>query len=190
MDGMTYGRHAAGFTMTELIVTMSIAAILLAIGVPSFKYVTVSNRISTEVNALLGDLQYARSQAIKEGLYVTVCASSNATSANPTCSGGNAWEGGWIVFLDSNNDQQVDNNEAVIRAQPAFASTDTFQPAGALNFTAITFNRAGYASTNNNGTVTLELHDSTNTSAWTRCLAISPVGMATTEKYQQTAACL
>src|SRR5579862_5580193 len=113
MDGMTYGRWTAGFTMTELIVTVSIVAILLAIGIPSFKYVTVSNRISTEVNALLGDIQYARSEAIKEGLPVTVCASNNATSANPTCSLGIAWQGGWIVFLDSNGNQAVDPGEVV-----------------------------------------------------------------------------
>jgi type IV fimbrial biogenesis protein FimT len=188
MVGMTSKRDASGFTMIELIITMLIVAILLAIGVPSFKYVTASNRISTEVNALLGDMQFARSEAVKEGLPVTVCTSNNATSANPTCGGGNAWQGGWIVFLDSNDNQTVDPGEVVIRTQPAFSSTDTFVPA-AGNFTYITFNREGYATTNNVTIVTLELHDSTNTSAWTRCLAITPVGMVTTEKYQQTAAC-
>jgi type IV fimbrial biogenesis protein FimT len=177
MDGMTVMGRTHGFTLTEVAVTMSIVAILLAIGIPSFKYVTVSNRISTEVNGLLGDMQYARSLAIKEGLPVTVCSSTNGTS----CNGGAAWQGGWIVFLDSNGNQIVDPGEAIMRVQNAFSSTDTFIPDNGT-FSAITFNREGYASTSATVIVTLELHDSTNNAAWTRCLAITPVGMLSTEK--------
>jgi type IV fimbrial biogenesis protein FimT len=188
MDEMTSKRDASGFTMIELIITMSIVAILLAIGIPSFKYVTVSNRISTEVNALLGDMQFARSEAIKEGLPVTVCSSVDGLN----CNGGGVWQSGWMVFLDSSGnqgDQIRQGNESILRVQPAFTSTDTFGVPPPGNFSAITFNREGYATTSNVTIVTLELHDSTNTSAWTRCLAITPVGMVTTEKYQQTAAC-
>jgi type IV fimbrial biogenesis protein FimT len=183
MDGMISKRQASGFTMTELIVTMSIVAILLAIGIPSFKYVTVSNRISTEVN---GDMQYARTLAIKQGLPVTVCAS---VAPFAQCDNTSSWQNGWIVFLDSNGDHVVQPTESVVRIQNAFTSTDTFQPGGALTFTWITFNREGYAATNNVNTVTLELHDSTANTAWTRCLEISPVGMLTTQKYQAAGTC-
>ncbi|MGO9426711.1 MAG: Tfp pilus assembly protein FimT/FimU, partial [Steroidobacteraceae bacterium] len=65
--------HAAGFTMIEMLMTMAIAIIVLTIGVPSFRYVTNSNRIAGELNGLLGDLQFARAEAIKEGTNVTVC---------------------------------------------------------------------------------------------------------------------
>jgi type IV fimbrial biogenesis protein FimT len=177
MDGM-FSKRSAGFTLTELAIVMSIVAILMAIGMPSFKYVTTSNRISTELNGLLGDMQYARSQAIKEGLPVTVCSSVNGTQ----CDQVNTWQSGWIVFLDSDNNQSVGANEAIIRTQTAFSSSDTFVPS-AGSFTAITFNREGYAKTQNPGTVTLELHDSTSNTAWTRCLAITPVGMLSTQKY-------
>jgi len=177
MDTIAYERNA-GFTMTELLVVMSIAAILLTIGIPSFKYVTVSNRLSTEINGLLGDMQYARSEAVKEGLPVTVCSSPDGQ----TC-GNSHWQNGWIVFLDSNNNQQVDPGEIVMRTQADFsASGDTLEPANNVTFSAITFNREGYASTGNAAIVTLELHDSTDGSEWTRCLAITPVGMLTTEK--------
>ncbi len=64
MDGMACKRRSSGFSLTEVAVVMSIVAILLAIGLPSFKYVTASNRVSTEVNGLLGDLQFARSLAV------------------------------------------------------------------------------------------------------------------------------
>ena len=62
-----------GFTLTELMVVVAIVAILLGIGVPSYRYISNSYRMSAEVNGLLGDLQYARSEAIKEGQTVTTC---------------------------------------------------------------------------------------------------------------------
>jgi len=177
MDAIVNNRSISGFTLTELLMVIAIAGIMLVIGVPSFQYVTVSNRISTEVNGLLGDMQYARSMAVKQGLPVTVCSSTDGAN----CNGGTAWQSGWIVFLDSNANQTVDANEAVLRAQTPFSSTDTFVPDNGT-FSAITFNREGYAATNAAVTVTLQLHDSTNNPQWTRCLAITPVGMLSTEK--------
>jgi len=178
MNGMLGKRWTSGFTLPELMMVIGIAAILLTIGVPSFKYVTVSNRISTEVNGLLGDMQFARSMAVKQGQSVTVCASTDQA----TCSQNPVWQTGWIVFLDSNNNQTVDApNEAVIRAQPGFSSTDTLLPDNGA-FTAITFNRAGYAATGAAATVTLQLHDAAATASLIRCLAISPMGMLTTQK--------
>jgi type IV fimbrial biogenesis protein FimT len=172
----------AGFTVTELVMVMTIVGILTAIGLPSFKYVTASNRISSEINGLLGDMQFARSQAIKQGLTVTVCSSSNSTSNAPTCNtggAGNVWNTGWIVFLDSNDDQQVDNGEQVIRIQPAFNSDDSLTSIG---YAAATYNRLGYAPTTGGNTFNITLHDATNTPSYTRCLAITASGSVSTEK--------
>ena len=169
----------AGFTVTELVMVMTIIGILTAIGVPSFKYVTASNRISSEINALLGDMQFARSQAIKQGLTVTVCTSSDGATCN-TGGAGNTWNTGWIVFLDSNGDQQVNNGEQVIRVQPGFSSNDTLQSMGSL--AAVTYNRLGYAPTWNSQTINIALHDANNLSTYTRCLAITASGSVSTEK--------
>ena len=177
MNGTADKCRSSGFTMTELIIVMSLVAILVAIAAPSFKYVTTSNRITTELNGFLGDLQYARSEAVKQGLPVTVCSSTDGA----TCNGGAVWQSGWILFLDSNSNQTVDAGETVLRVQNAFSSADTFLPDNGA-FSAITFNREGYASTNAAVIVTLLLHDSTNAAQWTRCLAISPVGMLTTQR--------
>jgi type IV fimbrial biogenesis protein FimT len=173
-----HGRMA-GFTVTELVMTMTIIGILTAIGLPSFKYVTASNRISSEINALLGDMQFARSQAIKQGLTVTVCTSIDGLTCN-TGGAGNTWNTGWIVFLDSNGDQQVNNGEQVIRVQPGFNSTDTLQ--SMVSLAAVTYNRLGYAPTWNSQTINIALHDANNLSTYTRCLAITASGSVSTEK--------
>jgi type IV fimbrial biogenesis protein FimT len=163
--GVNFPR-AAGFTLVEMLMTMAIAIIVLTIGVPSFRYVTNSNRIASELNGLLGDLQFARAEAIKEGINVTVCVSSNGTS----CSNSTAWQDGWIVFTNSTN--------TVWRVQSPFSSSDTFVASN--NVSAVTFNRDGYAVGIANGTL-LTLHDSTDTSAWTRCLSIGLSGAMTSE---------
>jgi type IV fimbrial biogenesis protein FimT len=171
-------KRQTGFSITELMVVMAIVAILLGIGVPSYRYITNSYRMSAEVNGLLGDLQYARAEAIKEGQTVTVCLSSNRT----TCTGGTAWAGGWIVFSDPNANATVDAGETVLRVQSAFTGRipDTFNADN--NVGAITYNREGFATTAVGfPNTTITLHESSANAAWTRCLWITPVGLLTTE---------
>jgi type IV fimbrial biogenesis protein FimT len=171
----------SGFTLVEILIAMTVVAILLTIGVPSFRYVTNSNRIAAEINGLLGDMQFARAEAIKEGRPVTVCVSANST----TCSNANTWQNGWIVFSDVNGNAAVDvATDVVLRVQKTFASTDTFVATNAVG--AVTFNREGYANGIANGTL-IALHDSTNTSNWTRCLSINLVGMMLSQTYGTTA---
>jgi len=171
--------RTAGFTLLELLITMSIAAILLTLAVPSFRYVTNANRIAGEVNGLLGDLQFARSEAVKEGRYVTVCVSTDGQN----CNGSTTWQQGWIVFSDPTDVGVNGAGETPLRWQKTFSSTDTFL--ASQNVAAITFNREGYAVGIANGTL-LELHDFTNTTAWTRCLYVNLSGEMTTELFGVT----
>jgi type IV fimbrial biogenesis protein FimT len=177
MSHMPSKQHSSGYTIFEILISLTIIGILASIAIPSFRYVTNSNRIATEVNSLLGDMLFARTEAVKEGQSVTVCASTDGA----TCSGSPDWQSGWIVFLDTNTNQAVDAGEAVIRIQPAFKGTDTFV-ASSLTFHAVTYNRLGYGPTNSPTTVNISLHDSTSNPNWTRCLAVNPIGSALTEK--------
>jgi len=165
----------------EILIAMTVVAILLTVGIPSFRFVTNSNRIAAEINGLLGDLQYARAEAIKEGRPVTVCVSANGTS----CSGVNVntWQNGWIVFSDVNGNAAVDAGDVVLRVQKTFASSDTFVATN--NVGAVTFNHEGYANGIANGTL-IKLHDINNTPTWTRCLSINLAGMMLTQTYGGT----
>ena len=171
---------ATGFTLLELLMTIAIAAIVMALAMPSYRYVTNSNRIAGEINGLLGDLQFARAEAIKEGRTVTACVSQTGLS----CSGATSWENGWIVFSDPANVGVVDPNELpVLRQQSAFSGKDTFDASNAVS--VITFNREGYAVGIPNGTL-ISLHDSTANSNWTRCLSVNLSGLLVSEKFGQT----
>jgi type IV fimbrial biogenesis protein FimT len=167
-------RPASGFTLIELLMTIAIAAILMGIAIPSFRYITNANRIASELNGLLGDLQLARAEAIKEGRTITVCQSNDTA----TCTNSTSWQGGWIVFSDPTNLGVVDAGESYIRKQTAFSGSDTFVSSN--NVSVITFNREGYAVGMANGTL-LSLHDSSNNAAWTRCLLINLSGQMTSQ---------
>jgi len=170
-------RSQRGFSLTELAVVMAIVAILLAIGVPNYRYITNSYRMSAEVNGLLGDLQFARSEAIKEGRTVTACVSRDGATCD---AGSTTWQEGWIVFQDANNDQTVDPGDAVLRVQGTFAGTDTFTADNGVS--SVTFNREGFATAAGGfPSATVTLHDSTASPAWTRCLYIATTGLVATE---------
>jgi len=166
--------RALGFTMIEMLMTIAIAAILMGLAIPSFRYITNANRIASELNGLLGDLQLARVEAIKEGRTVTVCQSSDGLN----CTNSTDWKSGWIVFSDPINVGFYDAGETYIRKQKPFTGSDTFVASN--NVWAITFNREGYAVGMANGTL-LTLHDSTGNIAWTRCLSINLSGQMTSQ---------
>lgn len=166
-------RLQCGFTMPELVATLTVAAVVTALVMPSYQYVTNSSRVSAEINALLGDLQYARAQAIKEGQPVTVCASADGL----TCSGVATWKQGWIVFSDPNANTVVDAGEPIRRWQKPFAGTDTLDGGG---LSALSFNRDGFPMALA-GTTTMTLHDLTATPRWTRCVQVTRVGRLVTE---------
>ena len=176
-------RMQHGTTLIEMLTVVSIAAILLAIGVPSYQYVTTANRVSAEVNALLSDMQFARSEAVKEGQMVTVCPSTNQTQCDANST---AWQTGWIVFSDINGSQQVANPAAtyILRKQSAFTSAqDTFVSDNGLSFAS--FNREGFATSfpvTAAGYATITLHSIPNNAQWTRCLQIFFTGMMGTQR--------
>jgi len=166
-----------GFTLTELLAVISIAAVLMAIGAPSYRMITTSSRVSTEINALLGDLQFARAEALKEGQPVTACVSSDGAS----CTGGSHWQDGWIVFSDANGNATVDAGDVVLRVQRSLSGADALQANTGL--TAIAFNREGFALNLPATGVLMTLHDATSNPSFTRCLSVTMAGMLATQTH-------
>ena len=84
-------RVAAGVTLIELLVVLSVLTILMTVGVPSFVTLTHNSQASALSGELAMTFALARSEAIKRGAAVTVCASSDGA----TCA--EDWSAGWIV---------------------------------------------------------------------------------------------
>ena len=89
---------ALGFTLVELLVTISVAAILLSVAVPSYTSLIGSSHSSDAVKKLAASFSHARSEAVTRGENITVCASTDFA----VCSGDTQWETGWIVLSAAN----------------------------------------------------------------------------------------
>ena len=96
-------RKSSGLTLIELLVALSIVAILTAVALPTFQYVIQSVQVSSAVNSFLSDIRFARSEASRRGGSVVLCRSDDPQAAAPVCSDASAaagWASGWIVFQD------------------------------------------------------------------------------------------
>lgn len=87
-------RPQYGFTLLELLVTMSVAAILLVIAAPAYRSFVQRNSMVAQVNDLVGALNYARSEVVSRGQRVYLCQSSDEAH----CTDGDDWCNGWVVY--------------------------------------------------------------------------------------------
>ena len=102
-----------GFTLIELMVTLSLSVTLLAVGVPAFRAILGTTTLSTQVNTLSASLALARSEAIKRGRQAVVCKSRDGEQ----CSLRGGWSYGWIVYVDDNGNRSKDPDELLIFVQ-------------------------------------------------------------------------
>lgn len=119
-----------GFTVIELMITVAVVAILLAVGLPSYDNFIKNSRLTAGNNALATDLTLARSEAVKRGLRVTACKSANQAS----CTTSNNWQQGWIVFTDQDNNASYSSaTETLIRAHGALSDSISAVGSGAVS---------------------------------------------------------
>lgn len=97
-------RKESGFTLIELMITIVVLAVALALGIPSFQGFIKNNRLAGQANDLVIAIQLARSEAVKRGSGAVICASDDQA----TCSGNDNWSTGWIVYSDIGQDGNLD----------------------------------------------------------------------------------
>lgn len=134
--------HHSGFTLIELAVTLAIASILIAIGMPSFSSLMNSTKISTTTNDYVFSLHKARSEAVKRVTGAGVCPSANSMVAAATCTAGAKYSDGWIVYADENNNKVQDGDEDILHRMEARSNGFTFVPDDVLA-AQIYFNESG-----------------------------------------------
>lgn len=169
----------AGFTLIELMITLTISAIILTVAVPSFTTTIQNNRVTTQLNDFVSTLNLARTEAIKRGMRITVCKSPDAVNCNTSTTG---WEQGWIVFVDSNADNTRDTGETILFVSERLASGMTLTGDSALNVKDYVSYRPSGKTTFpvNGGEVELILCDSRNDDSVTKAITVAPTGRVST----------
>ena len=109
----------AGVTLIELMVAIAVAAVLLGLAVPSFTAVVNGNRITAAANELSAGLQSMRMEAIRRNARGVLCRSDDGLTCNAAAG---AW-GGWISFIDTNNDNAPDNGGGAANLLRTFTAT-------------------------------------------------------------------
>jgi type IV fimbrial biogenesis protein FimT len=127
-----------GFTLIELMVSLTVAGILFAVAIPAFNSFVQNDRDTGQANSLVESLSYARSEAVKRASPngITVCQSANGLA----CDAG-PWTEGWIVTYI---DPVIPANTTVLQAIPALSGSNTVTPVVGPA-TGITFNSNGTA---------------------------------------------
>lgn len=152
-------RTQNGLTLIEILIALSIFAIVLVAATPSFDSTIKRNRVAAQLRDVKSDLNLARSEAISRAKPVVVCGSSNGT----TCNDSNDWSTGWIVFIDDGagggtaRDSIQNGGEEVLRAK-LNDSGDNLQVINASSTAvkALSFSTRGYlGSSDENITVKL-----------------------------------
>lgn len=104
-------RKEAGFSLIELVVTVAVAAIILAIALPAFGAMLQHARERRAYELLTLAFASARLESVKAGRPVTVCPSSDGLG----CRDDDVWTQGWIIYEDPERSPQPGDGDAVLQ---------------------------------------------------------------------------
>ncbi len=130
-----------GFSILELLVALSIAAILLVLASPSFSSLIANTRISTSANNFVSSLQIAKIESVARATTITLCV-RNPDGDGCLMPAPSNWQPGWIIFEDKDSDKFVDAGESVLHISEPLASKLTLKATPSIT-NAITYNSSG-----------------------------------------------
>lgn len=151
------GKYEAGFTLVELVITLTIAGILIAVAAPAMQTFILDQRLTTQANDFIADLSLSRSESIRRASNVVICKQGGSVSS-PSCSTSAAWEAGWVVFVDADSDGTLDSNETVLRIRQSLDGSNTLTATSGTN--NLIFSSTGLTTLSSGAEVAMRLCDS------------------------------
>jgi type IV fimbrial biogenesis protein FimT len=118
-----------GFTLVELVVTLSVGVILVAIAVPGLTNFRAGRATNSLAHELAESFRLARSEAMKRGVVTTVCPASTSGA----CDSGTSWQNGWRVAASGASWTVVryqNGGTKGVKAVSTAATSVTFSPNG------------------------------------------------------------
>jgi type IV fimbrial biogenesis protein FimT len=186
-----------GFTLVELLVVMTIGAILIAAAVPSMSWFIATTRAGNATNTMVAAFELARSESIRRNTVVSVCRTldPNAAEAAMACSNAAGsgyaagdWASGWVMFEKRGTTAAgtYENGVDFIlqRQQPVGAGSWRLVLTGNLAGPAVAYDRFGTAASSV-GTFSVDYRDpsSATLTGAARCVIVAAVtGRITTNK--------
>lgn len=110
-----------GFTLIELLFAITLLAVLAGIGLPNMQEFVRNSRMSASANDIISDFNFARSEAVKRRVPITLCKTVNGTACNTTTT---APFRRWVIYIDdadaalfaaTDGNGAIDAGEVVLR---------------------------------------------------------------------------
>lgn len=128
-------RRAAGFTLVELMVTIAVAAVVVAVGVPSFLRTLARHTIASQAEELQDAVRIGRTEAMKRSGPVVLCRTEESNPSHCAGSGG-SWQT-WVLFTDVARSGSFAAGDTVLRQrQDASRRTVVTGDAASIRFEA------------------------------------------------------
>ncbi len=100
------------YSLYELLMTLSLFALVMTLGLPSFGKIVASHRLRVEVDALFHAIHLARKESVVRRRVVTICPTRDGQLCDQTLD----WSAGWMMFVnhDRSSAQTRQDDEPVL----------------------------------------------------------------------------
>ena len=170
--------------MLELMVTITVLAVIIAVALPNMRDFIVGNRLSSNVNSFIGLVNYARSEAIARNQDVMVCPKASGAL---TCISTTAWNTHDIqAFVDEDGSGQRNGEEPVLKTIAAVDPSDTNTAFDQDSSVALVFGSAGFARTAQIFKIYVKSEDEAYQARFGRTVCISKAGRVRVVAYNVT----
>ena len=130
-----------GYTMIELLITLSIVALVASAAGPNLRNAINKSERSACLGEAVAMLNLARSEAVGRQRPVALCSSSDQTSCNS-----NNWEDGWLMFVDDGSgsagvaiDRDINGDEQKLHVSESSCNSAALRSANLTDAGGITF---------------------------------------------------
>ncbi|WP_052507076.1 GspH/FimT family protein [Desulfonatronovibrio magnus] len=142
-----------GLTIIEMVIAIAIISIIASVGIPRLQGMFHSNRVAALANEFIGNLNLARSEAVRRSERVVLCVSVDGQ----TCATEGSWDQGWIIFVDPKANNTVEQDDQLLRIRGPL--DNNVKMVGNTNVQrSITFLANGAVAGIGTGTITLCSH--------------------------------
>ncbi len=132
-----------GFSIVELMIVVIIIGIVAGTAIPSIEAMMQNRTQTVTRDMLVGAIQTAKREAVRRSRPVLLCASTNGIACDLTWNNADQQvNAGWIVFVDENRSDLLDNGDRIVTSQPNIrsqsvstcAANSTLNPNGMIAF--------------------------------------------------------
>lgn len=122
-------RWQKGFTLIELMIVLTIVAVLLLIASPNYDSVMIGSRLDKERLGLATSLALARSEAVKRGVPIRLCKGTSNLACTGSSTGATTWVG-WSVVQQDTETLQVNQGDATTQLEYSCGDYLEYSPTG------------------------------------------------------------